>query len=321
MSPLFGSKQVKPFIDPSRGDAEAAALRQAAASGNWAAVDAALQATPNGSRREFLVDAIALDTSNLSWVDVWVKEQPSSAAARLMWGACAVQYAWKVRTGAAPQDVAPDKMAGFHDWLVNADEQLQHAATMAPEDGAPWIALLWAGVGLEIPIESATERWENVSRRNPATELGAMAYLTHIGPRWNGRADLMWTFIQDLLSRETDGSPRWFMVPHGHFEQWVAERMHGGSAVHPSRYFEQSHVQRDIIDAYDKYLGSASKRPSELEPQFRELFAASFYLMNARDRLRRELEQIGPGIQNLPWGFLGSTMVAYQSAREAAGLR
>lgn len=321
MSPLFGHKQVKPFIDPTRGDAEAATLRQAAASGTWAAIDSALQATPNGPRREFLVDAIAVDSTNLNWIDRWVKEQPESAAARLMWGACAVQYAWQVRTGAAPQDVSSDRMKGFHDWLTNANEQLQHAAAMAPEDSAPWIALLWCGVGLEIPIDEARERWENASRRNPATELGALAYVTHIGPRWNGRAELMWTFIGELVGSEPDGGPRWSMVPHGHFEQWVAERMQGGSAVHPSRYFEQSHVQRDIKDAYEKYLGSAAKRRSELEPQFRELFAVSFYLMGARDLLRKELEQIGPGIQTLPWGYLGTALVAYQSAREAAGIR
>jgi hypothetical protein len=51
------------------------------------------------------------------------------------------------------------------------------------------------------------------------------------------------------------------------------------------------------------------------------MFAGCFYLMGARDLLRREMEQIGPGIQALPWGFLGSTFVAYKSVREAAGLK
>jgi hypothetical protein len=322
MSPLFGN-QGKPFIDQARGDPEAARLRQAAGTrtGGWREVDAALAATREPARREFLVDAIALDCANLTWVDPWVREQPESPAARLMWGACTVQFAWKVRTGAAPQYVSADRMKGFHDWLTHAKDQLTAATTMAPDDSAPWVALLWCGVGLGIPIDEARGLWENASRRNPESELAALAYTTHIGPRWNGDADVMWTFVRGLVGREPAGSPKWALVPHGHIEQWVAERMAGNSAVHSSRYFEQAEVRRDITNAYSNYLGSPAKGRSNLEPQNRELFAVCFYLMGARDLLRKELEQIGPGIQTLPWGYLGSSLNAYKNVREAAGLK
>jgi hypothetical protein len=321
LSPLFGKQASKPFIDPARGDAEAQRLRQAAGVRDWRSVDAALSATREVLRREFLADAVAMNCEDLSWVDAWVREQPESQSARLMWGASAVQLAWKVRSGLAPQYVSSDQMKGFHDWLNHAQEQLNAAATMDPDDSAPWVALLWCGVGLEIPIDDARARWDNAMRRNPQTELSALAFTTHLGPRWNGESDLMWTFIRELVGHEPEGSPRWSLVPHGHMEQWVSERMRGGSAVHPSRYWEQAEVQRDIKDAHAKYLGSPAKRRSYLEPQFRELFAGCFYLMGARDLLRKELEQIGPGIQGLPWGYLGSALVAYQSAREAAGLK
>ncbi|MGA7912594.1 MAG: hypothetical protein WCC30_13770 [Candidatus Dormiibacterota bacterium] len=320
MSPLFG-RQVKPFIDETRGDAEAARLRAAAASGDWQAVDAALGATVEPKRREFLVDAVPMHTSDLRWVDAWVRERPESAAARTMWGACAVQHAWNVRSGAEPRYVPAERMKAFQDWLTHADEQLSHAAALAPDDSAPWVALLWCAIGLGTAFDETWQRWQNVAQRDPDTELGALAYATYIGPRWHGAADMMWKFVLDQVGNEPAGSPLWSLVPHGHFEQWVAERMDRNSQVHASRYFQQPEVQNSITDAYGKYLGSPARERSYLEPQFRELFAGCFYLMGERDLLRKELEQIGPGIQNLPWNYLGSPLVAFQSVREAAGLK
>lgn len=73
MLPFF-KKQVKPFVDRSRGDAEVAKLRAAATANDWRTVEAAFQATTDRLRREFMVDAIGADTQNLRWVDTWVRE-------------------------------------------------------------------------------------------------------------------------------------------------------------------------------------------------------------------------------------------------------
>jgi len=39
------------------------------------------------------------------------------------------------------------------------------------------------------------------------------------------------------------------------------------------------------------------------------------------DLEHKELEQIGPGIQTLPWGYLGAPLAAYQGVRESVGLK
>ena len=317
----FFTSKPKTFIDSARGDAQAAELRKAAAAGQWQAVEAALEATTDKSRREFLVDTLGLETTNLGWVDAWLQARPDRQSAHLVWGACAVQYAWSIRSGREPQHVSSEQFRGFHDWLLQAQERLQQAAAMDPEDSAPYVPLQWAAVGLGVPLEDATARWEAISRLNPATELGAHAYTTFAGPRWNGTPELMWTFVRGLLEHEREGSPRWTLVPTAHFERWVADRMSKNAPIHASRYFQQPDVQRDIEDAYARYLGSPSRAPSPLEGQHREYFACAYYLMGKREELRRQLEQVGPGIQVIPWGFLGSPRVAYQSAREAAGLR
>jgi hypothetical protein len=320
MLPFF-KKQAKPFVDRSRGDPEVATLRAAAAANDWRTIEAAFRATTDRLRREFLVDLISAGTENLRWVDTWVRERPSDALARLLWGTCATNYAWHVRSGLAPEHVSSDQFRGFFEWLTHAEEQLKAAASMDPDDSAPWIGLLWTAVGLNPPLEEATARWEEVLKRSPRTEHGVIAYTTFVSPRWNGTAELMWAFLRDLLSHETEGSYRWALVPNGHIEQWVAERMEESSAIHTSRYFQQPQVQQEIKNAYARYLGALSRQPTPNEGWYRELFAVTFYLMGDRDALRREMANIGPGIQNLPWAYLGSPVVAYQSARESAGLR
>ena len=317
----FFAKPTKPFIDPTRGDAEAEAIRRAATAGDWQPLASALSSSSDRSRREFLVDAVVQKRDDLRWVDRWVGEQPASATARAVWGASAVDYSWKVRTAAEPQHVSAERFKGFFDWLHNAEEQLTHAVAMDPSDSVPLVARLWSAVGLGLPLEEATARWESLVALNPRTELGAIAYVTYISPRWNGTSELMWQFLGGLLRDEQDGSPRWGLVPDAHFEQWVADRMHGNARVHSSRYFQQPEVQQSIRDAFARYLGSASRQRSPLEPQYRGLFAAAFYLMGDGAALKRELETLGAGIQTIPWGYLGSTLAAYQNVRESVGLK
>ena len=317
----FFKKQPKVFIDRSRGDAVAAKLRAAAAAGDWRTVDEGFKATTERLRREFLVDAIAADTKDLRWVDRWVRERPSEQLPRLLWGACAINFAWSVRSGLEPKHVSAQQFRGFHEWLGAAEEQLRGAASMDPDDSAPWIGLLWTAVGLGHPLTEAAARWDEVFKRSPRTEQGAIAYTTCISPRWNGTAELMWKFLHDLLAHEGDGSYRWALVPNGHLEQWVAERMDKSSAVHASRYFQQPDVQQEIKAAHARYLGAATREPTPNEGWYRELFAATFYLMGERDALRAEMEKIGPGVQQIPWTYIGGVGTAYESAREMAGLR
>ena len=317
----FFSKAPEVFIDRSRGDAQAAQLIQAATAGEWRSVEAALTATTDPLRREFLIDGLASDTQDLRWVDQWVRDRAELQTARVVWGACAVQYAFHIRSGDVPENVSAQQWQGFHEWLTHADEQLRHAVAMDPTDAAPWVSMLWSAVGLEVPFDEAERRWDGARRLHPHTELGALAYTTYISPRWHGSEEMLWRFVKGLVSNEPEGSPRWTMVPTAHFEQWAADRMSGNARVHESRYFQQPHVQSEINEAYSHYLGSAERKASPLEPQYRGTFAVAFYLMGAREALRREMEVIGPGIQRLPWGYLGGAGRTYKLVRESAGLR
>ena len=318
--PLFG-KSAKPFIDHARGDAEASRLRAVAASGSmdWKTIDAAIRATSDAVRREFLVDAVASHSRDLRWVDAWIEARPDDELGRLMWGACAHNYAFEIRTAAIPESVSGEQWKGFGEWLVHSEEQLRLATTMDPADSAPWVGLLWTAVGLGPPLREVTSRWEAVSRLNPQSEVGAGAYMTFISPRWHGNTELMWDWLHGLLAAEPDGGARWPLVPNGHFEQWVAESM--DKNPHAKRYWDEPEVQREINEAWARWTGAPAPRTWFLAPWYWEVFAGAFYLMRDREKLRKALEKTGPGIQPVPWAYLGPAVEIYQKVRESVGLR
>src|SRR2546423_13172050 len=107
-------KSTKAFIGRARGDSEAIRLRAGAASGSgdWKEIDAAIKATNDPVRREFLVDAVASHSRDLRWVDAWIEARPDDELARLMWGAGAHNYAFEIRTAAIPENVAREEGKG-----------------------------------------------------------------------------------------------------------------------------------------------------------------------------------------------------------------
>src|SRR2546423_11300540 len=143
--PLFG-KSAKPFIDHARGDAEASRLRAVAASGSmdWKTIDAAIRATSDAVRREFLVDAVASHSRDLRWVDAWIEARPDDELGRLMWGACAHNYAFEIRTAAIPENVSREQWKGFREWLVQFAGEPRPAAAADPGDSAPGAGRSWA---------------------------------------------------------------------------------------------------------------------------------------------------------------------------------
>src|SRR5256885_2475843 len=155
--PLVG-KSAKPFIDHARGDAEASRLRAVAASGSmdWKTIDAAIRATSDPVRREFLVDAVASHSRDLRWVDAWIEARPDDERARLMWGACAHNYAFEIRTAAIPENVSREQWKGFGEWLMNFEEQRPLAAMMDPPESATVVGDLWATVAFGPPRPRVT---------------------------------------------------------------------------------------------------------------------------------------------------------------------
>jgi hypothetical protein len=313
----FFKRAPAPFIDRSRGNAAVGELQARLDAGDWATIEGALDAV-TGEQREFLVEALTEGGDRVPWMDAWVQARPDSGTGRLMWGAQATQWAWLARSSAPASDVEAERWKPFFERLEMAEEQLQHAAAMNPRDSAPWVGLTWSGLGRSITHAEATQRWMELAERNPATEMGAAARLSYLSAKWCGSHELMWEFINERVGQAGPGSPLWFLVPMGHIEHWLADRMSGDSPVHASRYFSQPHVQDQVRAAYSNYLDSPQKGSSPNEHRHRELFACCFYLMGDRAMLKREVEKIGLGISRSPWGYLGSPLVAYASILEAA---
>jgi hypothetical protein len=313
----FGIGAVKPYIDTAFGDAESLELRTALLKNDWRPAEGALARTTDPSRYEFLVDTLSNFPGRPAWVDAWPQAVPASAAARMVWGSQTAVWAWEARSSAPAENVRSDAWEIFFQRLRMAEEQLNHATAMAPASSAPWVTLMKTGIGLEVGQDELRRRYAEIASRNPESEPGARTMLTALSRKWGGSHEAMWTFVHDTVGQAVEGSSLHMLIPMGHIEAWLGDRMKGDSPIHHSRYFEQPAVQDEIRTAHRNYFGGAHQ-PSPFERANREWFAVSFYLMRDFPALRAELEKIGPGIQRTPFGYLGGPLASYQAVLDAA---
>jgi hypothetical protein len=214
---------------------------------------------------------------------------------------------------------APRARDLFLERMRIAEGELFNAATMSPDDSAPWLFLMKTGLALELGELELRQRYDALSQRNPNSEEGARTLTAALSPRWAGSEDSMWAFVRSQTSAAIAGSPLHMLIAMAHIECWVGERDGSSSANDQNGYFEQQHVREEIFEAYRRYLLETPSQ-SPYERSNREWFALCFYLMRELEAARREIEQIGFGIRLLPFGFLGEPITAYAAVRKAVGL-
>ncbi len=313
--------KLRPFVDPTYGDEEARTLRAAIQQGGLQLVEEALSATGDPTRREFLIQVLGSFRGRPPWVDRWVQAMPASEHARVVWGVQATNWALEARAMAMNPADAFAQRAGdlFLERMRLAEGELFNAATMSPDDGAPWLFLMKTGMALELGESEVRLRYDALSQRNPNSEEGARTLTAALSPRWAGSEDSMWAFVRSQTSTAVAGSPLQMLIPMAHIECWIGERDRSSGANDPNAYFEQQQVREEIIEAHRRYFVETPTK-SPYERSNREWFALCFYLMRELEAARREIEQIGLGIRPLPFGFLGDALTAYAAVRKAVGL-
>lgn len=309
-----------PQLDQSYGDAQAASLLERLRAGSWTETADALEATRDLSRREFLAHTLVRLSGQPALIDAWLRSCPGSWAATLFAGGHTVHWAWEARSSSEASRVQGEAWQSFFDRLRQADDLLDEAIRADIADPTAWTFKMATGLGVGVLEEEWRRRWSELSERNPTSEEGARLAAAYIGPRWHGNSDRLWRFIGDVLANAAGGDPRHMLVPYGHMEEFVAARSQQQPRVHHSRYFQQPQVKSAIKSAHEQYLARSPASQSPWDAGNREWFACCFYLMGDRARLRAELDAIGDSCRPLPWGFLGSPVVAFRSAREVAGI-
>ena len=203
--PLFRRREVP--ADPTLGDARAAAIMRSAEAGDLDGLIAALGQASSHEEREALTGVLPDIEDRAELFDAWVEREPDSADAWLARGAHGVGWAWQARGGSYAEHVDDQSFEVFFERLRRAEDSLQRAAEMAPDDPVPWTHLLTSGRGLQVPKEEQWMRYEESKRRHPFLPGANGSMLQFLCKKWFGSDIEALEFAGGVAREAPDGSP------------------------------------------------------------------------------------------------------------------
>jgi hypothetical protein len=329
--PLFGSKKPgsrkRPSrhalalrIEPFRGLPDIPVWRSALASGDWVSVDAGLAAVTDPERRELVVDRLVDGLERGPALDEWA-DSDRSAQGLLVRGAHSIRWAWEARGNGRAAQVEKSAWNIWFERLRSAETDLVNAAKLAPDDPTPWGRLVISARALEI---SQAERWSRYRRATalaPFLSITADEMLQGLCKKWSGSHDAMFAFATETSEAAPIGHPIHRVVAMA-----IIERR---SACESLAAWRQLRAESP---KFERILNAAAAQSVDLDsfgvsedpdPQYlltRNVFACAFAQMNHLNRLRMELETIGPNITEWPWRMWGDPEAEVRRVRGVVNL-
>lgn len=229
---LFGRSAERPAADPhalpvprrqkngmytlrALGDTRVLALVEAADSGEWEAVKAALGPFDLGRDHQVLGQLADLDGVQ-DWIGRAAEEDKEHrATALLISGARHISWGWEARTADRAVNVTQEQWRIFHQRLHIAEEQLLEAAELRPEWITPWRRLLTSGRGMSLgPAVNETRR-DAALRRDPLDLETRIEWVSYLQPRWSGEPGQALAFAREAFAACTRGTPSRLCDRHG----------------------------------------------------------------------------------------------------------
>jgi len=208
-------------LTPVDGEPDVDAFAAAVASQNWDAARATYAEIPAWWARARCISSVDLDDRTFaalgSWIDQTAGQDPLPYLIR---GAGGVGWAWDARGSGWSDTVTQEGWALFFDRLRTADQDLHRAARLDLQDPNPWISLLPAAMGLQIPQAERDLRFEQAFRRDPSNLAAHLSYVQCVAGKWSGDDERMWRFAKDVHAGVPAGSPLRVVVASA-FEELV----------------------------------------------------------------------------------------------------
>lgn len=296
----FGSQDDIRLIQPD-DDPDAARIRQALQAGDW---NSATSFYENLSLRdrEFYTHALGDWPGRPEFFDRWVNEQPQCPVPLLLRGYHSFKWAWEARTGAMAEDVSRSQADLFHERLWAAQADLQRSRELRGDDANCHWGLLAVGVGLSIPRSDAVVLFEDGIRHDPEHTGLHRSMARLLCKKWHGSHKEMFEFARQVSAAAPDGSLTQLVIPYAHTERWLYRAVFEDDAA-ADDYWDSGSVRREIIEAYERGIGSPAHQPSRLTREISNDFAFCFGCLQDRERLAVTLRSIDNRPTEFPWSF------------------
>lgn len=292
------------------GDSRVLALVEAAGSGDWPAVKAALAPFDLGRDDQVLGELADLDGVQ-NWIGRAVEEDKEHrATALLISGARHVNWGWEARTSALAVDVSQAQWRVFHERLQIAEEQLLEAAELQPEWVTPWRRLLTSGRGMSLGPAVNETRLDAALRRDPLNLDAHIQWVSQLQPRWGGKPGEALAFAREAFAGAPDGHRLGCVIAMAHIEDWV-ESSRQDRLVTPE-------IQDELLEAAERsILHRAHVRRPGWQEDF-NTFAMALSLASESIALPRVFRELGGAYTPWPWKYMSQPEKMYARARRNA---
>jgi hypothetical protein len=304
-------------LDITLGDTQVARLRAELAFGDYRGAQRLLEGCNNSEDRWFYVQVLSNWPGQPRWIDTWIeKEMKNSACPWLIRGVQSIQRAWELQQ----KDnkiftVGDNEKAIFQEKLQRAEQDLQMAAWLDPSDPTPWAYLIKTGLGLYVGAKEIENRFREACQRDPEHRPAHSFMMQSLSEKWGGLHALMFDFARNTVVQAKEGSPLHTLIAEAHVERWLFYLAENSPEMAKAYFRKQEHV-REITKSAIHSIQSIHYRKSKLTPFYQNLFAFCFWQMGNKAMARKEFQNIGLNVTDVPWIYFNDPIGEFTRARQ-----
>ncbi|NET37258.1 MAG: DUF4034 domain-containing protein [Cyanothece sp. SIO1E1] len=225
-------------------------------------------------------------------LDEWIATRPNAHIPWLLRGMLLTHYGWEIREAKWGRDVPTEVRAQFKQYLQAAQNDMERAAELNPDDPNVWSQLILIARGLSLPRNVWEHYYQQGLAANPH-HLGVRGHqLISLSPKWFGSREDMLVFAQaNYTAAQQADKPLLGAVTLGAFRE--IDRQEQGYLSQPRVWTQMQEI----------YKGIFAKYPDDI--RMRYYYAYDAYIAQQYEEALRQFEMIGDRwTTGTPWNKL-----------------
>ncbi|HEY6096323.1 MAG TPA: DUF4034 domain-containing protein [Gallionellaceae bacterium] len=238
-------------------------------------------------------------------LEKWVRAEPESADAHLVYGARMLKLAWAARGYGKGGEVSEERWQNFYRLLEQTESMLLRAASLNKHDPTPWVYLIMVAV-YRSDDESLEEKYFNEAiARDRENWHAHINRLTALSEKYGGSHEEMFEFARRAAEKSPETSLLRCLILKAHSEYWKYVQYFEDDVEHANAYRLREDVIEECLQAYEGALAQCEGGSHDLI--FVRINAAgTFWILSQQQPLRRELQKLSGQIDDIHWRWVGT---------------
>ncbi len=254
----------------------------------------------------------------LNLLKKWVKSEPESADAHLVYGARLLKWSWDARGYGRGATISKEKWREFYRRLDLTRDVLESSIRLHPDDPTPWSYLIMVGIYSQYGQQFEQTCFEEAVARYPECWIAHMHRLTGLSEKYGGSHDEMFNFANEVAAAARPGSLLPALLIKAQSEYWKYLHNFDQDLPAAEAHLTNEYARSAALRAYTRTLGSYEY--DHRESIFARINAAGWFcLVKNKELLKRELIALDGCLFERHWNWVG-ILYEPEYARELAGL-